>query len=136
MTAFSLGTFGFPEVHADGRPIKLNLRKGLALLVYLAEAKGAVARDVVATLLWPETPPRDRPRRDCGGCFIASSLRSASRFSKTDRTSVRWSPAVELRIDSHLFESACDRGEFEEACQIYRGDFLGGLLSGRLPRIR
>ena len=36
MTAFSLGTFGFPEVHADGRPIKLALRKGLALLVYLA----------------------------------------------------------------------------------------------------
>jgi two-component SAPR family response regulator len=54
MTAFSLGTFGFPEVHADGRPIKLALRKGLALLVYLAEAKGAVARDVLATLLWPE----------------------------------------------------------------------------------
>jgi DNA-binding SARP family transcriptional activator len=55
MTAFSLGTFGFPEVHADGRPIKLALRKGLALLVYLAEAKGAVAREIVATLLWPET---------------------------------------------------------------------------------
>jgi two-component SAPR family response regulator len=54
MTAFSLGTFGFPEVHTDGRPIKLALRKGLALLVYLAEAKGAVARDVLATLLWPE----------------------------------------------------------------------------------
>ena len=55
MTAFSLGTFGFPEVHADGRPIKLALRKGLALLVYLAEAKGAVAREIIATLLWPET---------------------------------------------------------------------------------
>lgn len=55
MTAFLLGAFGFPEVHADDRPIKLNLRKGLALLIYLGEANGAVARDVLATLLWPET---------------------------------------------------------------------------------
>jgi hypothetical protein len=38
---------------------------------------------------------------------------------ETDRTSVRWSPAVELKVDSHLFESACDRGAFEEACLRY-----------------
>src|ERR1700704_1283611 len=56
MTAFSLQTLGFPEIHGDNRPIKLNLRKGLALLIYLAEAQGAVARDVIATLLWPESP--------------------------------------------------------------------------------
>ncbi|MGC5271518.1 hypothetical protein ACPXAU_23985, partial [Salmonella enterica] len=43
---------------------------------------------------------------------------------ETDRTSVRWSAAVALEVDTHLFESACDRGAFEEACQIYRGDFL------------
>ena len=56
MTGFSLQTLGFPEIHGDSRPIKLNLRKGLALLIYLAEAQGAVARDVIATLLWPESP--------------------------------------------------------------------------------
>src|SRR5207344_841664 len=56
MTGFSLRTFGFPEIHGDDRQIKLNLRKGLALLIYLAEAEGAVARDVIATLLWPESP--------------------------------------------------------------------------------
>jgi len=56
MTAFSLQTLGFPEIQGDNRPIKLNLRKGLALLIYLAEAQGAVARDVIATLLWPESP--------------------------------------------------------------------------------
>ena len=81
MTGFSLQTFGFPEIHGDNGPIKLNLRKGLALLIYLAEAPGAVARDVIATLLWPESPPRP-PARGCGACFIASSLRSASMFSR------------------------------------------------------
>jgi hypothetical protein len=52
---------------------------------------------------------------------------------ETDRTSVRWSPAVELKLDSHLFESACDRGAFEEACLYYRGDFLAGFSLADCP---
>ena len=52
---------------------------------------------------------------------------------ETDRTSVRWSPAVELKVDSHLFESACDRGAFEEACLCYRGDFLAGFSLADCP---
>lgn len=125
MTGFSLQTFGFPEIHGDDRPIKLNLRKGLALLVYLAEARGAVAREVMATLLWPESPPetaRARLRR----MLHRIELALGRHVFETDRTSVRWSAAVELKVDSHLFESACDGGAFEEACLRYRGDFLAG----------
>ena len=96
MTAFSLGTFGFPEVHADGRPIKLNLRKGLALLVYLAEAKGAVARDVIATLLWPEAD-RETGLARLRRLLHRVELALGEPVFETDRTSVRWSPAVELR---------------------------------------
>jgi DNA-binding SARP family transcriptional activator/pimeloyl-ACP methyl ester carboxylesterase len=125
MTAFSLGTFGFPEVHADDRPIKLALRKGLALLVYLAETKGAVARDVVATLLWPETD-RETSLARLRRLLHRIELTLGQPVFETDRTSVRWSPAVALKVDAHLFESACDRGDFDEACQIYRGDFLAG----------
>lgn len=125
MTAFSLGTFGFPEVQADGRPIKLALRKGLALLVYLAEAKGAVARDVIATQLWPEAD-RETGLARLRRLLHRIELALGEPVFETDRTSVRWSPTVELKVDSHLFESACDRGAFEEACQIYRGDFLAG----------
>jgi DNA-binding SARP family transcriptional activator/pimeloyl-ACP methyl ester carboxylesterase len=125
MTAFSLGTFGFPEVHADGRQIKLALRKGLALLVYLAEAKGAVAREIMATLLWPETP-RETGLARLRRLLHRIELTLGQPVFETDRTSLRWSPDVELRIDTHLFESACDRGEFEEACRIYRDDFLAG----------
>lgn len=125
MTAYALGAFGFPEVHADGRPIKLALRKGLALLIYLAEAKGAVARDVIATLLWPETP-RETGLARLRRLLHRIELTVGQSIFETDRTSVRWSPEVELKIDSHLFESACDRGDFEIACQVYRGDFLAG----------
>src|SRR5436189_3135591 len=52
---------------------------------------------------------------------------------ETDRESVRWSPAIQLKVDSHLFESACDGGDFEEACLRYRGDFLAGFALGDCP---
>jgi DNA-binding SARP family transcriptional activator/pimeloyl-ACP methyl ester carboxylesterase len=132
MTKFSLQTLGFPEVRADDRPIKLNLRKGLALLTYLAETQGAVARDVIATLLWPESlaeTARTRLRRMLHR--IEAAL--GEPVFETDRTSVRWSAAVELSVDSQLFERACDRGAFEEACLFYRGDFLAGLALEGCP---
>ena len=132
MTGFSLQTLGFPEIHGDVSPIKLNLRKGLALLIYLAEAQGAVARDVIATLLWPESPgetARARLRR----MLHRIELTLGQPIFETDRSSVRWSPAVELKVDSHLFESACDRGAFEEACLCYRGDFLAGFSLADCP---
>jgi DNA-binding SARP family transcriptional activator/pimeloyl-ACP methyl ester carboxylesterase len=133
MTAFSLGTFGFPEVHADGRPIKLALRKGLALLVYVAEARGAVARDVMATWLWPEAD-RETALARLRRLLHRIELALGEPVFETDRTSLRWSPAVALTIDSHLFESACNRGAFEEACEIYRGDFLAGFSPEDAPQ--
>ena len=132
MTGFSLQTLGFPEIHGDDRPIKLNLRKGLALLIYLAEAQGAVARDVIATLLWPESP-RETARARLRRMLHRIELTLGQHVFETDRTSVRWSPAVELKVNSHLFESACDRGAFEEACLRYRGDFLAGFSLADCP---
>src|SRR5258707_14675959 len=125
MNGFSLQTLGLPEIRGDDRPIKLNLRKGLALLIYLAEAKGAVARDVLATLLWPETP-RETTRARLRRMLHRIELTLGQPVFETDRNSVRWSPAIELKVDSHLFERACDEGDFEQACLRYRGDFLAG----------
>jgi len=132
MTGFSLHTLGLPEIRADVSPVRLNLRKGLALLIYLAEAHGAVARDVMATLLWPESPPetaRARLRR----LLHRIELALGQPVFETDRSSVRWSPAVELTVDSHLFERACDRGDFEDAGRLYRADFLAGFALADCP---
>ena len=125
MTRFSLQTLGFPEIHADDRPIKLNLRKGLALLIYLAEARGAVARDVIATLLWPESP-RETARARLRRTLHRIELAFGQRIFDTDRASLRWSVEIELTVDSHRFETACDRGDFEQAGLLYRADFLAG----------
>src|SRR5262245_62657844 len=103
MTKLLLQTFGYPEIRGDNGPIKLNLRKGLALLIYLAEAQGAVARDVLATLLWPESP-RETARARLRRMLHRIELTLGQAVFETDRSSVRWSAAVELTVDSHLFE--------------------------------
>jgi len=125
MTLFSLQTLGFPGIRGDGHPIKLNLRKGLALLVYLSENQGALSRDALAGLLWPESPDetaRARLRR------MLHRLEGilGQRVFEADRASVRWSPLITLTTDARQFEQASDRGAFEEACRHYRGDFLAG----------
>jgi len=132
MTGFSLQTLGFPEIRADNRPIKLNLRKGLALLVYLAEARGAVARDVIATLLWPESP-RETTLARLRRTLHRIELALGEPIFETDRASVRLSVAPDLKVDSHLFENACERSAFEEACLIYRSDFLAGFSVSDCP---
>jgi len=132
MTGFSLQTLGFPAILGEDRPIKLNLRKGLALLIYVTEAQGAVARDVIAALLWPESPSetaRARLRR----LLHRIELAFGQQVFEADRSSVRWSPAVGLKVDSQMFESDCDRGDFEQACLRYRGDFLAGLSLADCP---
>jgi DNA-binding SARP family transcriptional activator len=67
MARLELQLLGFPQVRLDGRGIGLTLRKGLAILAYLGDAKGPVSRDVVADLLWPDADPeaaRARLRRN------------------------------------------------------------------------
>jgi DNA-binding SARP family transcriptional activator len=38
-----------------------------------------------------------------------------------------------VQVDSQLFAQACDRGEFEQACRLYLGDFLEGFSPGDCP---
>ena len=132
MALFSVRTFGFPEIRRDDQLCPLALRKGLALLVHLAEANGPVARDAVATLLWPEGAEeavRARLRR-----LLHRLQLTLGDVLTSDRSTVRWSSAVDLQVDSRLFEQACDRGEFEGACRLYRGDFLEGFSPGDCPQ--
>ena len=133
MALFSVRTLGFPEIRRDGGLCQLALRKGLALLVYLAEAKGPVGRDVIATMLWPEgceEVVRARLRR----LLHRLQLALGDDVLTTDRSTVRWSAAIDLRVDSQLFEQACDCGDLERACRHYLGDFLDGFSPGDCPQ--
>jgi DNA-binding SARP family transcriptional activator/pimeloyl-ACP methyl ester carboxylesterase len=133
MILSNVRTLGFPEICQDDRPCQLALRKGLALLVYLAEAKGAVRRDLVATMLWPESS-EDVVRARLRRLLHRLQLVLGVDVLTTDRSTVRWSSAIDLQVDAQLFEQACDRGEFERACRHYLGDFLEGFSPGDCPQ--
>src|ERR1700751_5310475 len=70
--------------------------------------------------------PKRSYGRGCGVCCIASNWRSARTFC--------WSSAIDLQVDSQLFEQACDRGDFEQACRLYQRDFLEGFSPGDCPQ--
>ncbi len=126
------GRLDFRRSVVTTSPAELALRKGLALLVYLAEANGPVGRDAVATMLWPESSEevvRARLRR-----LLHRLQLTLGDVLTSDRSTVRWSSAIDLQVDSRLFEQACDRGEFERACHLYRGDFLEGFSPGDCPQ--
>ncbi|WP_095089856.1 alpha/beta hydrolase [Mesorhizobium sophorae] len=116
---------GFPEFRLNGRRVELALRKATALLVYLAESAGPVAREVAATLLWPETDEeaaRARLRRTLYKIRIAFG----SEVIATSGTSLSLHPALSVEVDSKVFEHACNVGPLDEAADMLKGDYLAG----------
>lgn len=116
---------GFPEFRLSGRRVELALRKAAALLIYLAEAGGPVARDVVATLLWPETDEqlaRARLRRTLYKIRIAFDREIIAATG----ASLSLHPALSAEIDTRVFEQACNSRSLDEAADIYNDDYLAG----------
>lgn len=132
MELIQLRLLGFPEFRLDGRRIELALRKAAALVIYLAEAGGPVARDVAATLLWPEADAeaaRARLRRTLYKIRIAfgEEVVSASAASLSLR------PGLLVEADAIAFEHACDAGLLDEAAGLYTGDYLAGFALPDCP---
>ncbi|HMN28739.1 MAG TPA: BTAD domain-containing putative transcriptional regulator [Caldilineaceae bacterium] len=50
----NLWLFGPPRLERNGQPIEINLRKALALFIYLCVTRQPHSRDALATLFWPE----------------------------------------------------------------------------------
>jgi DNA-binding SARP family transcriptional activator/pimeloyl-ACP methyl ester carboxylesterase len=126
MPRLEVRLLGFPALSVDGERVGLALRKGLALLAYLADAQAPVSRDQIAALLWPEADTeasRSRLRRTLHKINAACP----SAIVQGDRTTLALSPAYEIRVDTHAFEAACGRGDLDDALRIYTGDFLQGL---------
>jgi DNA-binding SARP family transcriptional activator len=93
MVCLSVRTFGFPEIRRDDGPCQLALRKGLALLIYLAEAKGSVGRDVLATMFWQESA-EDIVRARLRRLLHRLQLALGEDVLTTDRSTVSWSSAI------------------------------------------
>jgi DNA-binding SARP family transcriptional activator len=126
---------GFSLRGVSGEPISLSLRKGEALVAYLAAAKTRrCTRDQLATLLWG----------DSSQSSALQSLRQA-RLSLLRDLSTQNLPILTFdRREIHLEHTALDvdvvefaqlveTGDMESlarAAAIYRGDFLAGFEVG------
>jgi DNA-binding SARP family transcriptional activator/pimeloyl-ACP methyl ester carboxylesterase len=126
MARLDIQLFGFPSARLDGRAVELSLRKGLAVLAYVADTRGPVGRDHLATVLWPEADTeaaRGRLRRTLHKIRVAF----AADVIGADRTSLWLAPGLEPGVDTHAFAAACAVGKLDAAVELYGADFLDGL---------
>jgi hypothetical protein len=134
MARWRLYVLGAPRVERDGAAVPLGLRKGLALLVYLAVTGRAHRRDALATLLWPECPLADgraRPHRTAHD--LTSRAGRGLLTAGPDTLGPAPAPAPALWLDSADFErrttAAGPAGavELERAVALYGDGFLAGV---------
>jgi DNA-binding SARP family transcriptional activator/pimeloyl-ACP methyl ester carboxylesterase len=126
MDRLEVQLLGFPSLRLNGRGVDLSLRRGLALIAFLVDARTPVGRDHMVGLLWPDAnadAARGRLRRTLHKIGVAF----AADVIEADRTSLTLAPSIDARVDAHAFEAACAAGELNQAERLYAGDFLQGL---------
>lgn len=131
---------GPPRVEHDGEPVEVDTRKAIALLAYLAVTQRSHARDVLATLLWPEYAP-SRARAALRRTLSSLVRARAEGWLEPNRESVglnrdeTWVDVdrfhdllVRRRSHGHPESEVCPDclPLLSEAVALYRDDFLAG----------
>ncbi len=108
-----------------GEPPRFRSQRTMALLGYLAAERRPVARDALATLLWPDvglSKAKANLRRELHnlgkvlpGCW------------QTDRQTVRFTPGEDVRVDVYEVLGLEEAERWAEAADLVRGDFLEGV---------
>jgi DNA-binding SARP family transcriptional activator/predicted ATPase len=139
MSQIKLFLFGPPRIEQNGQSLALGVRKGMALLVYLAVTRQAYSRDALATLFWPESNQQEAR---------ASLRRMLYRINQTlemeillaARDTVAVNPRVDLWLDVADFSQKVDDclvdramlteekylRQVEGAINLYTDDFMAG----------
>jgi predicted ATPase/DNA-binding SARP family transcriptional activator len=148
MPRLLLQYFGAFTAHLDGAPLHFAYARQAALLAYLGLAGGRpVTRAKLGLLLWPDKPPESvqtnlRQVLSTLGKLLRPPGAAASLLVVEGET-VQIAPYAELWADVLVFRglladcvahrhrhaaacAACAAAR-REACDLYRGDFLGGL---------
>ncbi len=142
VTRLALYLFGPPRIERDGVPIKVNRRKAIALLAYLAVTGESHRRASLVNLLWPEY---DRARgraalrrtlyalsKALDGAWldvdreeIGSRIRSAGLWVDVDQFRQH---LAECETHGHPASQVCPAcaGPLTDAVGLVRGDFLSG----------
>ena len=135
MAALEIHCLGGISLVQDGLLLDdLKMRKGLALLCFLAVNKKNYSRSTLAGLLWadmPESNARMNLRK------TLNRLKPFSPYLTITRESLSVNPSASLWVDVAEFEAvASDRTNIprlQAAVSLYQGDFLEGFNSDDLP---
>jgi DNA-binding SARP family transcriptional activator/Tfp pilus assembly protein PilF len=135
-----LQLFGAPRADVGGRPVEVDTRKAIALLVYLAVSGQEHRRDALAALLWPDYD-HERARAALRRTLSTLNRAVASSALSISRSSVAVDP-LGTRVDVHEFHALLDScarhghppsetcpqciAPLTRAADLYRGDFLAG----------
>ncbi|HEU5103567.1 MAG TPA: BTAD domain-containing putative transcriptional regulator, partial [Roseiflexaceae bacterium] len=140
MAQIKLYVFGPPRLEYNGQPINLNLRKALALLVYLAISGQPQSRDALAVLLWPESNQSEGRARLRRTLHRLQQALDETLLDVNPET-IRVQPAAGLWIDSAAFRQHVTVGlpaapdaalaperlaHLEAAVALYNDHFLSG----------
>jgi predicted ATPase/DNA-binding SARP family transcriptional activator len=141
MASLSVFTLGSPRIEIDHRPVEVDTRKAIAMVIYLAVRGESHRRESLAALLWPEydqTHAMGAMRR------TLSALRKAlgGEYLEIKRDSVGIQLAAQVWVDvcefqgliaecrthGHGVNQVCPRclPLLEQALQLYRDDFMAG----------
>ena len=145
MYDLSITLFGSPQIARGKQQITLQRRKDLALLVYLAVTAQAHSRDILATLLWPDSDQsqgRANVRKNISR--LKSDLGEDVLLTIGDQVS--FNPSISLWLDTAQFQSQLEQPKkhnhilqnngqslceecqsaLENAVQLYHNGFLEG----------
>ncbi|MGD9049154.1 MAG: SARP family transcriptional regulator, partial [Anaerolineae bacterium] len=149
MSRLALYLLGPPIIERDGVPIKLDRRKAIALLAYLAVTGKSHRRDSLVNLLWPDYDST-RGRAALRRTLYALRKALAGAWLEADREEIGLAPptgpstgpgqALWVDVDQfhrHLAECDTHRHSASQVCStcidslteavaLVRGDFLSG----------
>jgi DNA-binding SARP family transcriptional activator len=137
----ALYLLGPPRIERDGVPIRVDTRKAIALLAYIAVTGESHRRASLINLLWPEYD-RSRGRAALRRTLYALNKAFAGDWLDVDREEIGLDPSADIWLDVDRFHrhlagceahghptsqvcSACV-APLSDAVALYRDDFLTG----------
>lgn len=135
MPRLNLHFLGSPQVDLDGEPISIQRRKGLALLAYVALADHPQRRELLATLLWPESD-QSRARGSLRREISHLNQLLGDGWLAVDRENISLQPDAAIRVDVTDFLTLANQSNMQaliQAANLYRGDLLTGFTLSDAP---
>lgn len=131
-------TLGSVEITLDEQTLRFKMSKAVVLLVYLMRhADREHGREQLATLLWPEEP--DRKSRENFRQALYQIRRAlgdrATTYLRVDQTSVQFLSDAPHTLDANQFEQAVEARAWQEAADLYLGEFLSTFYAEDAPEL-